>query len=144
MKGETTFNEYEVAASKTANMKLPPEMRVATFAMGLAGEAGEVVDILKKHLGHGHPLDKEKLKKELGDVLWYIAALALANDLHLEDIANANVAKLKERYPEGFSSERSINRRAEERPATTCSYCHGQGSYGEVSCRRCMGTGEIT
>jgi NTP pyrophosphatase (non-canonical NTP hydrolase) len=82
----------------------------ATFALGLAGEAGEVCELLKKHWGHGHDLDQEKLKKELGDVLWYVAALAAQFQIELEDVAAANVAKLRSRYPQGFSSAASIAR----------------------------------
>lgn len=82
----------------------------ATYALGLAGEAGEVCDLLKKHWGHLHPLDREKLKKELGDVLWYVAAIAAQHDMLLEDVALANVEKLTKRYPAGFSPEASIAR----------------------------------
>jgi NTP pyrophosphatase (non-canonical NTP hydrolase) len=86
---------------------------MASFAMGLAGEAGEVVDLLKKHLGHGHDLDKVKLTKELGDVLWYVSAIAQSAGLDLGEIAHANVEKLRKRYPNGFSVEASRNRAPE-------------------------------
>jgi len=109
-KQPTTLDGYQEAASRTAPMALTQEMRLATFAMGLAGEAGEVVDLLKKHLGHGHPLDTEKLCKELGDVLWYVAALAGFFELKLSEVAQANVEKLKARYPAGFSPEASQQR----------------------------------
>lgn len=82
----------------------------ASYALGLAGEAGEVCDLLKKAWGHGHALDAEKLKKELGDVLWYVAALAEQHGLRLSDVAEANVAKLSARYPQGFSTAASIAR----------------------------------
>jgi len=83
----------------------------ATFALGLAGEAGEVCDLLKKHWGHKHTLDVDKLQKELGDVLWYVAALASQFGLSLDLIAVANVQKLTARYPDGkFSSAASIAR----------------------------------
>jgi len=72
-------------------------------AMGLAGEAGEIIDLLKKHLGHGQPLDIEKAKKELGDVLWYVGALAADLGLSLSEVAEANKAKLRARYPAGFT-----------------------------------------
>jgi NTP pyrophosphatase (non-canonical NTP hydrolase) len=82
----------------------------ASYALGLAGEAGEVCDLLKKHWGHGHVLQYAKLRKELGDVLWYVTALGLQFGLSLQEIAEANVAKLSARYPNGFSSEASIAR----------------------------------
>ena len=83
------------------------------LALGVAGEAGEVADIVKKAFGHGHPLDFEHLAEELGDLLWYVAALADAAGASLSDIANFNVEKLRRRYPDGFSTERSMNREGE-------------------------------
>lgn len=84
--------------------------RLANYCMGLSGEAGEVTDIFKKHLFHGHKLDMEKVIAELGDALFYLAALATETGLTLEDVARYNVDKLEKRYPMGFSSEDSINR----------------------------------
>ena len=78
--------------------------------MGLCGESGEAIDIVKKWLAQGHELDRDKLAKELGDIAWYLAETAYALDLPLEDILRGNIEKLKKRYPEGFSSEKSINR----------------------------------
>ena len=78
--------------------------------MGLCGESGEAIDIVKKHLAQGHPLDREKLAKELGDIAWYLAETAYAIGYPLEEILQMNIDKLKARYPEGFSSENSINR----------------------------------
>ena len=78
--------------------------------MGLCGEAGETIDLVKKHLYQGHALDKQKLAMELGDIAWYLAETAYALDIPLEKILRANLEKLKKRYPEGFSTERSINR----------------------------------
>jgi NTP pyrophosphatase (non-canonical NTP hydrolase) len=92
---------------------LPEKLNLATLGLGIAGEAGEVADIIKKIVGHGHPLDvptKDKLNKELGDVLWYVATLCYALNLQMEDVAEANIYKLRTRYPEGFSTERSMNR----------------------------------
>ena len=78
--------------------------------MGLCGESGEVIDLVKKHVSHGHPLNREKLIDELGDVAWYLAECAEAIGITLEDVLTHNIEKLKKRYPEGFSTERSINR----------------------------------
>jgi NTP pyrophosphatase (non-canonical NTP hydrolase) len=83
---------------------------LANKALGLCGEAGEVAELVKKHLYHGHPLDKEKLRNELGDVLWYVATMASDFGIPLSDVASANVDKLRRRYPDGFSVERSLNR----------------------------------
>lgn len=105
---------YQENAMRTSAPYPEITQAYAVFGLGLAGESGEVVELLKKHIGHGHPLDKEKLKKELGDVLWYIAALARTAGLDLSDVAVANIEKLKKRYPEKFSQEASINRPPEE------------------------------
>ena len=78
--------------------------------MGLNGEAGECIEILKKHLFQGHELDKEHLAEELGDVMWYVAVSARALGYDLSDIVKMNVVKLINRYPDGFKSERSISR----------------------------------
>ena len=78
--------------------------------MGLCGESGEAIDIVKKWLAQGHELDKEKLADELGDIAWYLAETAHALDIPLEAIFRGNIEKLKRRYPDGFDAERSINR----------------------------------
>ena len=82
--------------------------------MGLCGESGEAIDIVKKWLAQGHPLDKEHLAKELGDVAWYLAEAATALELPLEDILRANLEKLERRYPGGFSTEKSVRRRQDD------------------------------
>lgn len=78
--------------------------------MGLAGESGECVDLLKKHLFQGHDLDLEHIAKELGDISWYIAVTADAIGYDLESVMWMNVEKLKKRYPDGFDAERSLHR----------------------------------
>ena len=78
--------------------------------MGLCGESGEAIDLLKKHRFQGHPLDTEKLKKELGDVAWYLAEAAQGLNVPLSEILQGNLNKLHGRYPNGFSSERSMHR----------------------------------
>lgn len=76
---------------------------LAMGALGLAGETGEVVDLLKKHLYHGKPLDRIKLVKELGDVRWYMEYLMAATNVTMEEVEATNVTKLRIRFPEGFS-----------------------------------------
>lgn len=105
-----TINEYQRLAMKTLNPELSKKDILINGVMGLCGESGEAIDIVKKWLAQGHELDKEHLAKELGDVAWYLAETALALDIPLEDILAANIEKLKKRYPEGFASERSIRR----------------------------------
>lgn len=82
-------------------------------ASGLASEAGEINEIYKKVYFHGHPLDEacmEHLKKEQGDLLWYCMLNCFANGWDPREILAMNIAKLKARYPDGFDTERSINR----------------------------------
>ena len=105
-----TVNEYQKLAMTTLNPALSKKDVLINGVMGLCGESGEAIDIVKKHLAQGHALDKEKLAKELGDIVWYLAETATALDLYLEDIFEANIEKLRKRYPEGFDSQRSINR----------------------------------
>lgn len=112
------FSEYQEAAARTLRRAHPkhPEFDVSILGLGIAGEAGEVADYLKKVLGHGHELELSKLAKELGDVLWYVAALATTHGLRLEDVALANILKLRARYPEGFSESDSRARKDEVTP----------------------------
>jgi len=76
-------------------------------SLGLSGEVGEITDLLKKHLFHSHELDREKVILELGDVLWYLTELAHALETTLDAVLEKNVEKLRLRYPDGFSVERS-------------------------------------
>ena len=105
-----TINEYQKLAMTTKNPTLSQKDVLINGVMGLCGESGEAIDIVKKHLAHGHELDREALIKELGDVAWYLAETATALDITLEEVLERNIAKLKKRYPEGFSTERSIHR----------------------------------
>ncbi len=105
-----TVNEYQKLAMTTLNPDLDKKDVLINGVMGLCGESGEAIDIVKKWLAQGHDLDREKLAKELGDIAWYLAETATALDLNLEDIFAANIDKLRKRYPEGFDSERSVHR----------------------------------
>lgn len=103
-------NEYQDLAMRTLNPDLDCKDVLINSVMGLCGEAGEAIDIVKKWLAQGHELDKAHLLKELGDVAWYLAEAATALDVSLEQILQANIDKLKKRYPEGFEKERSALR----------------------------------
>ncbi len=105
-----TPNEYQKLAMTTLNPELSPRDVLINGVMGLCGESGEAIDIVKKHLHQGHPLDREALIKELGDIAWYLAETATALDVSLEEVMARNIEKLKKRYPEGFSSENSQHR----------------------------------
>ncbi len=106
-----TINEYQRLAMTTLNPNLDKKDVLINGVMGLCGEAGEAIDIVKKHLAQGHELDREKLIGELGDIAWYLAETATVLDVDLEDVLTRNIEKLKRRYPEGFDSARSLNRK---------------------------------
>lgn len=98
---DCTFAGYQDAAMRTANSDLIWRERVANFALGLTGEAGEVADEIKKHLYHDKPIDFDSVRDELGDVLWYLTALAAQCGYTLEDVARRNIEKLAARHGGG-------------------------------------------
>lgn len=103
------INEYQELAGRTINTKLKSdEVRIHALH-GLAGEVGEVHSLFQK-VYQGHNLDTEHLKKEIGDVLWFVAELCTACEFKLDDIAQMNIDKLKARFPKGFDAEKSLNR----------------------------------
>ena len=109
-----TPNDYQQAALRTAPKDLPPERLLLNGLMGLNGEAGEAIDILKKHLFQGHELDTAHMAKERGDVAWYLAVSADAIGYDLETVMQMNVDKLKARYPDGFDAEHSLHRNKDD------------------------------
>lgn len=105
-------NEYQEEAMRTASgMDYSKCPQIVNACLGMAGESGEVSDLVKKHIFQGHALDREHFIKELGDVQWYIALAAHCVDATLEEVMLANVEKLQKRYPNGFEAERSIHRK---------------------------------
>lgn len=109
-----TANDYQRAALRTAKGMVFGEDKTRSMlmnaALGMAGESGEVADIVKKHTFQGHDLDVNHVAEEIGDVLWYVAIGAEAIGLSLGEVAQRNIEKLKRRYPDGFDKARSINR----------------------------------
>ena len=106
-----TINEYQTAALRTAQTdQLTARELLLNSALGLCGESGEVADLLKKYHFQGHNLDLDHVAKELGDISWYLAVGAYAIGYDLETILQMNVDKLKARYPDGFSTDRSLHR----------------------------------
>jgi NTP pyrophosphatase (non-canonical NTP hydrolase) len=108
-------NEYQLAAARTLIAKpdavyTDHEIMLVWNALGLAGEAGEVADTIKKAVFHQHGINRDDLIKELGDVLWYAAALCTKLDVPLSEVMERNIAKLKQRYPDGYNSADSQSR----------------------------------
>lgn len=83
---------------------------ISNYAMGLTGESGEVSDLLKKFIHHGHSTSKETLMKEMGDVMHYLTGLATLYDIDIREVLDMNIEKLVKRYPNGFNKEDSIKR----------------------------------
>ena len=98
-----TMDDYQDMALQTwARTPGDPDSDLAYLVLGLNGECGEVAEHVKKRLRHGKALDRNELKKELGDALWYLSVLSYELGFRLEDVAADNIVKLKARYPGGF------------------------------------------
>ena len=106
-----TINEYQQSASRFISPELTKETMLINSALGIGGESGEVIDLIKKSAFHGHNLNVEKIKGEMGDVCWYLAEIATALNFNFEEVFTGNIEKLSKRYPEGFDKERSIHRK---------------------------------
>lgn len=104
------LNEFQNRCLRTAQTDVPNQERLLIAVLGLTGEAGELANKLKKMYGHGHPFDAEVLADEASDCAWYISEIAWVLGYSLEEIAQMNIEKLKKRYPDGFSTEASIQR----------------------------------
>ena len=104
------FSEYQEMTRRTAGEFNSESEELIAWSMGIGGEAGEIVEYVKKVVFHGHKLDTEKLMFEIGDELYYLARLADLLGFSLEYVANENIEKLRSRYPYGFSTEASRNR----------------------------------
>jgi len=102
--------QYRKEIDRTMNDELTPRAKLSMLGLGIAGEAGELVDSIKKHVYHGHEMDIEDLTKELGDLDWYITHLKKHFGITDEEVREKNIAKLRKRYAEGFSEEASKNR----------------------------------
>lgn len=104
------LNTYQTLAMMTDSQYQNSKERLLNGVMGLNGEAGETIDIVKKHLFQGHELNKTEIVEELGDILWYIALTADTLGVSLTTVAEFNINKLRKRYPDGFSAKDSIYR----------------------------------
>ena len=104
-----TGNEYQQLAARTINKHLTDRGLEKHALHGMVGEIGEIHSLYQKYY-QGHPLSEEALKEELGDLLWFVSEFATSKGWALEDVMESNIEKLRKRYPDGFSSERSLNR----------------------------------
>lgn len=108
--GALTLSEYQQAAARTVNRSLSTGERLVDAAAGLAEEAGEVLGVVRKHMFMHHELDRARLVTELGDALWCLTGVATAVGVSLDEVAVANVEKLRRRYPDGYSDSASARR----------------------------------
>ena len=104
-------DRYQKEAMAFLNPQIEEKDVLLNALMGLCAESGEACDLLKKHLFQGHDLDREALIKELGDVAWYLAEASHALDVDLSEVFEKNIAKLKDRFPDGFDAKKSMHRK---------------------------------
>lgn len=106
---EMGANEYQKLAARTINQELSTVQKVQHARDGIASEYGEIAGLFQKTY-QGHMLDATHLKKEVGDMLWFVAEFCTAMNWRLADVMRLNIEKLEKRYPNGFEAERSLNR----------------------------------
>lgn len=104
-----TFNEYQALAARTISRELDDFELMNHALHGMVAEVGELHGLFQKHY-QGHPIVKEHAKKELGDLLWFVAEFCTALGWDFEQIAQMNIDKLKARYPDGFDPDKSLHR----------------------------------
>ena len=102
-------NEYQELAGRTINNNLSLEEMLRHSLFEMCAELGEIHSIYQK-VYQGHKIESTAVKKEVGDLLWGIAEFCTVNGWWLEEICKTNIEKLRQRYPDGFSEERSLNR----------------------------------
>lgn len=106
-----TLNEYQQAAARTMNLSLGFEETSRHALHGMCAEVGEIHGLYQKFY-QGHEMDAEHVKKEVGDLLWMIAEFCTVNCWKMDDVAQMNIDKLRARYPEGFTADKSLHRAA--------------------------------
>lgn len=109
--GGSTMRLIKEINCKDAKLKCVSVGGVLNACLGLAGEVGELNDLVKKAIFHEKEVDTEHLKKELGDVMWYVSMMCQSMGWELDEILQMNVDKLMARYPDGFDTVRANNRK---------------------------------
>lgn len=108
-----TLNEYQELAARTINPELTASQQVRHALFGIASETGELLGLWQKAM-QGHDINDEHMLKECGDILWMLAELLTATGYTLDDVAHMNIDKLRARYPDGFDTEHSLHRGADD------------------------------
>ena len=107
-----TLTEYQNKAARTMNKQLTAREELEHALFEMSSECGEILGIFQKSL-QGHEISADDLMLEIGDLMWGVAELCTHCGYDMDAVAEANIAKLEKRYPNGFEAERSINRGAE-------------------------------
>ena len=105
------IDEYQKFILTRAGPVDNDQMGLILGALGMGGEAGEFIDLIKKHIFHKHPLDKDRCLKELGDVVWYVSFAAEKLGFKMSEVLEVNRKKLIARYPNGFTVAESLHRK---------------------------------
>ena len=100
---------YQELAERTINKNLTTDEQINHALFGMSGEVGEILSIYQKQY-QGHEIDEEEIKKEVGDLIWFVAEYCTVMGWEMDEILYKNINKLKRRYPDGFEAERSVNR----------------------------------
>ena len=108
-----TINTYQQLAARTINHALDRDEMINHAVFGLSGEVGEISSLFQK-VYQGHELNESDLRKEIGDTTWMLAELCTAYGWDMEQVCIENIEKLRKRFPKGFDSERSVNRKKYE------------------------------
>ena len=108
---ESNTEMFQREARRSLRDDLPYEAMCSNMCMGLAGEIGEVIDIMKKHIYQGKELDITDVIEEVGDVLWYIANFCNVNNITMDECMESNIKKLRKRFPNGFTTKDANERK---------------------------------
>lgn len=104
-----TGNEYQALAARTINTELEQVEREFHALHGMVGEIGEIHSLYQKTY-QGHTIDSTHMKKEVGDLMWFVAEFCASWGWTLEEVMELNIEKLRARFPDGFETERSLHR----------------------------------
>lgn len=110
-KKKMTAIEYQKGVQLTRNKFCSEEDEMKNYCLGMSSEVGELIGAIKHHLFHKWELDLPNIVEEMGDIIWYVTALASTLGIDLNEVLDYNLLKLKERYPDGFDPQKSINRK---------------------------------
>ena len=105
------IKKFQKETQRTLNYLSSDKDRLGELGMGLSGEVGELVNIIKKKIYHHHNVDIKDIKEEMGDILWYLSNIANEYNIGLDEVMGGNIEKLKKRYPDGYTQEDSVNRK---------------------------------